>query len=60
MYGNLDTLVGFDFFGFMGKMIGGGAKAPRTKAEILELLKTEGESTPARWKGFPRNFWRRR
>lgn len=36
------TLVGFDFFGLMGKLQAEG-KAPRTKAEILELLSTEGE-----------------
>lgn len=36
------TLVGFDFFGIMGKLQAE-AKAPRTKAQILELLRTEGE-----------------
>jgi uncharacterized damage-inducible protein DinB len=36
------TLVGFDFFGLMGKLQAEG-KTPRTKAEILELLRTEGE-----------------
>jgi uncharacterized damage-inducible protein DinB len=36
------TLVGFDFFGFMGKLLTD-ANAPRTKAQILELLATEGE-----------------
>jgi len=36
------TLVGFDFFGLMGKLQAE-AKAPRTKAQVLELLRTEGE-----------------
>ena len=36
------TLVGFDFFGVMAKLQAE-AKAPRTKAQILELLRTEGE-----------------
>ena len=36
------TLVGFDFFGFMAKLQAE-VKAPRTKAQILELLRTEGE-----------------
>jgi uncharacterized damage-inducible protein DinB len=36
------TLVGFDFFGFRDKLQAE-AKAPRTKAQILELLRTEGE-----------------
>ncbi len=36
------TLVGFDFLGFRGALEAE-AKAPRTKAQILELLRTEGE-----------------
>jgi len=36
------TLVGFDFFGFRDKLQAE-AKEPRTKAQILELLRTEGE-----------------
>jgi uncharacterized damage-inducible protein DinB len=36
------TLVGFDFFALMGKLQTE-AKAPRTKAQILDLLRTEGE-----------------
>jgi uncharacterized damage-inducible protein DinB len=36
------TLVGFDFFGVMGKLQAE-VKAPRTKAQVLELLRTEGE-----------------
>jgi uncharacterized damage-inducible protein DinB len=39
---HLSTLNGFDFFAFFGKMIGE-EKATRTKSEILELLRTEGE-----------------
>ena len=37
-----NTLEGFDFFGFVGPMHAEEAK-PRTKAEILELLRAEGE-----------------
>ncbi|HEX4487376.1 MAG TPA: DinB family protein [Terriglobales bacterium] len=36
------TLVGFDFFGIMGKLQAE-VKVPRTKAQVLELLRTEGE-----------------
>src|SRR6266404_1107153 len=36
------TLVTFDFFGMMAKLQAE-AKAPRTKAQVLELLRTEGE-----------------
>jgi uncharacterized damage-inducible protein DinB len=36
------NLVGFDFFGVMGKLQAE-VKAPRTKAQVLELLRTEGE-----------------
>lgn len=36
------TLVGFDFFGFREKLQAE-LKAPRTKAQVLELLRTEGE-----------------
>ncbi|MFY9727874.1 MAG: DinB family protein [Bryobacteraceae bacterium] len=36
------TLVGFDFFGFREKLQAE-VKAPRTKAQVLELLRTEGE-----------------
>jgi uncharacterized damage-inducible protein DinB len=38
----LTTLVGFDFFGMMDKFNAEEAK-PKTKAQILELLRTEGE-----------------
>jgi uncharacterized damage-inducible protein DinB len=36
------TLVGFDFFGFRGKLQAE-VKAPRTKAQVVELLRSEGE-----------------
>ena len=36
------TLVGFDFFGVMGKLQAE-VKAPRTKAQILELWRTGRE-----------------
>jgi uncharacterized damage-inducible protein DinB len=36
------TLVGFDFFGLRDKLQAE-VKAPRTKAQILELLRTEGD-----------------
>jgi uncharacterized damage-inducible protein DinB len=39
---HLDTLVGFDFFSFMGKQIAE-EQVPRSKAEILKLLQQEGE-----------------
>jgi uncharacterized damage-inducible protein DinB len=37
-----NSLVGFDFFGMMGRLQAEAAK-PRTKAQILDLLRTEGE-----------------
>ena len=43
----LTTLVGYDFLGMMDKFNAEEAK-PRTKAEIVELLRTEGEQF-ARW-----------
>lgn len=39
---HLSTLEGFDFFGFLGPLIAEEQK-PRPKAEILEMLRTEGE-----------------
>ena len=38
----LSSLASFDFFGFRGKLQAEQRK-PRTKAEILDLLRTEGE-----------------
>jgi uncharacterized damage-inducible protein DinB len=49
------TLVGFDFFGMMGALIAEGQK-PRTKAEILGLLKTEGESFAKQLEGCSEEF----
>jgi uncharacterized damage-inducible protein DinB len=43
---HLTTLVGYDFFGMMDKFNAEEAR-PRTKAEILELLRTEGEQFSA-------------
>jgi len=42
----LTTLVGYDFFGMMDTFNAEEAR-PRTKAEILELLRTEGEQFSA-------------
>jgi uncharacterized damage-inducible protein DinB len=42
----LTTLVGFDFFGIIDKFNAEEAK-PRTKAEIIELLRSEGEQFAA-------------
>ncbi len=42
----LTTLVGFDYFGMMDKFNAEEAK-PRSKAEILQLLRTEGEQFAA-------------
>lgn len=39
---HLDSLVGFDFFGIVGALRAE-AEKPRTKAEVLGLLRTEGE-----------------
>ena len=39
---HLSSLVKFDFFGFRNKLQADAA-APRTKAQIIELLRTEGE-----------------
>jgi len=36
------TLVGFDFLGMMGKLHAE-VNTPRTKAQVIELLRTEGE-----------------
>ena len=43
---NLKTLVGFDFYGFVEPFRAEEAK-PRTKAELIELLRTEGEKFAA-------------
>ncbi len=43
---HLSTLVGFDFFGYLGKIHAEEA-VPRSKAQILELLREEGEKYAA-------------
>jgi len=40
------TLVGFDFFGLMGKLQAE-VSTPRTKPQIIELLRTEGDKYAA-------------
>lgn len=40
------TLVGFDFFGLMGKLQAE-QKTSRTKAQVIELLRTEGDKFAA-------------
>ncbi len=52
---HLSTLVGFDFFGLMGKLQAE-TKAPRTKAQILELLRAEGEKFAQALEGMPEAF----
>src|SRR6516162_2824650 len=44
------TLEGFDFFAFMGKQAAE-EQTPRTKAQILELLRTEGENFAGKLEG---------
>jgi uncharacterized damage-inducible protein DinB len=50
------TLVGFDFFGLMGKLQAE-VKVPRTKAQVLELLRTEGENYAKVLEGASEAFW---
>ena len=50
------TLVGFDFFGFREKLQAE-VKAPRTKAQVLELLRTEGEKYAKILEGASDAFW---
>ncbi len=49
------TLVGFDFFGIMAKLQAE-AKAPRTKAQVLDLLRTEGEKYAKFLEGVSESF----
>ena len=49
------TLVGFDFFSVMGALQAEAAK-PRTKAEILELLRSEGEKFAKHVEGASESF----
>jgi uncharacterized damage-inducible protein DinB len=50
-----NTLVGLDFFALMGGMMAEEQK-PRTKAEILALLKTEGEKYATQLEGCTEEF----
>jgi len=49
------TLVGFDFFAFMGKIIAE-EQVARSKAEILEMLRTEGEKYAKMLEGLSEEF----
>ena len=49
------TLVGFDFFSLMGKVIGE-EQVKRTKAQIIELLRTEGEKYASALEGLSEEF----
>jgi uncharacterized damage-inducible protein DinB len=50
-----NTLVGFDYFGLRDKLQAE-ARAPRTKAQILELLRTEGEKYAKALEGVSEEF----
>ena len=52
---HLDTLVGFDFFSFMGKQLAE-EQVKRSKAEILEMLRVEGEKYAAALEGLSEAF----
>jgi uncharacterized damage-inducible protein DinB len=49
------TLEGFDFFGFMAKQAAE-EKAPRSKGEILDMLRTEGEKFARTLEGLPEDL----
>jgi uncharacterized damage-inducible protein DinB len=49
------TLVGFDFFSLIGQLHAE-EKKPRSKAEILDLLRTEGEKYAKDLEGLPESF----
>ena len=51
----LNTLVGFDFFGLLGELQAEVQK-PRSKAEILEMLQTEGEQFATLLEGASEEF----
>jgi uncharacterized damage-inducible protein DinB len=51
----LNTLVGFDFFAFHGPLMAE-EKAPRTKAQILEMLRADGERFAGFLEGLPEKF----
>ena len=50
-----NTLVGFDFFALIGELHAE-EKKPRSKAEILEMLRTEGERYARELEGLPESF----
>ena len=52
---HLSTLAGFDFFGLMDKLRAEVA-APRSKAQILDLLRTEGEKYAKALEGVSETF----
>lgn len=49
----VSTLVGFDFFGFMGKLAAEEQATARTKDGILDLLRGEGEKFAGLLEGLP-------
>lgn len=49
------TMEGFDFAGFMTRQAAE-EKVPRSKSEILELLRTEGEKFARTLEGFPEDL----
>jgi uncharacterized damage-inducible protein DinB len=49
------TLEGFDFFAFMGKLAAE-EQTPRTKAQILDLLRTDGEKFASKLEGASEAF----
>jgi len=51
----LTSLEGFDFFGVMGQVIGK-EKEPRTKAQIIDLLKKEGDRFASWLEGLTDDF----
>jgi uncharacterized damage-inducible protein DinB len=50
-----DTLIGFDFFAFLDKQVAL-EKVTRSKAEILEMLRTEGEKYAKTLEGLSDSF----
>ncbi len=50
-----NSLVGFDFFGLMGELQAE-VKTPRTKAQVLELLRSEGDKYAAILEGASEAF----
>ena len=50
-----DTLVGFDFFGLMGKL-SAEEKLPRSKQQIVDLLRTEADKFTALLEGASEQF----